>query len=150
MIWMLPLLRESFFLFLHFTLDPYLKMLSIKHGGIKYNFWVFGMTRPWIELSFPGPWVNALTIMLMSGIYLSLLYYMIALSQILSTLQIISHLVSHKPTKWDSDNQHCNNNNNDNIYIYIYICIYIYIYIYIRPPYGGWALWRRNLQLPLA
>ena len=28
-------------------------------------------------------------------------------SQILSTLQIISHLVHHKPTKWNGDNQHC-------------------------------------------
>ena len=35
----------------------------------------------------------------------------------LSTLQIISHLVRHKPTKLISDSQHC--------YIYIYIYIYI-------------------------
>ena len=33
----------------HFTLDPYIIMLSIKQGGIKYHFWVFGMTRPGIE-----------------------------------------------------------------------------------------------------
>ena len=44
--------------------------------------------------------------------------YTIALSQILSTLQIISHFVSHKPMKWDSDNQH---SYNTHIYIYIYI-----------------------------
>ena len=44
----------------------------------------------------------------------------IALSQILSILQIISHLVRHKPTKWIGENQHYNN-----IYIYIYIYIYI-------------------------
>ena len=31
-------------------------------------------------------------------------YYIIALSPILSPLQIIPHLVCHKPTKWDSDN----------------------------------------------
>ena len=30
---------------LHFTLETYL----IKQGGIKYHFWVFGMTRPGIE-----------------------------------------------------------------------------------------------------
>ena len=36
-------------------------------------------------------------------IYLSL-YHIIALSQILSSLQMILHLVGHKPTKWDSDN----------------------------------------------
>ena len=39
-----------------------------------------------------------------------------ALSQILNTLQIISHLIRHKPTKWISDNQHC-----CNIYIYIHL-----------------------------
>ena len=31
------------------TLDPYLIMLSVKPGGIKYQFWVFVMTRPGIE-----------------------------------------------------------------------------------------------------
>ena len=36
---------------LHFTLEPYLIMLSVKQGGIKYHFWVFGMTRSGIE-----PW----------------------------------------------------------------------------------------------
>ena len=46
-------------------------------------------------------------------------YCIIALSQILSTLQIISHLVGHKLTKWISDKQH-----SYNIYIYIYIYIY--------------------------
>ena len=51
---------------------------------------------------------------------LLLLYYIIALSQILSTLQIIPHFVSHKPTT----------TNIVIIYIYIYIYMYIYIYIY--------------------
>ena len=46
-----------------------------------------------------------------------------ALSQILSTLQIIPHLVCHKPSKLDSDNQH---------YIYIYIYIYIYTHSTLR------------------
>ena len=36
-------------------------------------------------------------------------YYIIALSQILSTFQIILHLVCHKAMKWDSNNQHCYN-----------------------------------------
>ena len=44
------------------------------------------------------------------------IYLLLALSQILSTLQIIPHLVCHKPTKWDNDN---------------HILLYIYIYIYI-------------------
>ena len=45
-------------------------------------------------------------------------YHIITLSQILSTLHFISHLVYHKPTKWDSDNH--------KLFIYIYIYIYIY------------------------
>ena len=28
-------------------------MLSVKQGGIKYHFWVFGLTRPWIEPQSP-------------------------------------------------------------------------------------------------
>ena len=40
----------SFLQLLHFTLDPYLIMLSVKQGSIKYNFfWVFGMTLHGIE-----------------------------------------------------------------------------------------------------
>ena len=37
-------------------------MLSVKQGGIKYYFWVFGMTRPGIEPISPGPLMNTLTI----------------------------------------------------------------------------------------
>ena len=33
-------------------------MLSIKQGGIKYHFNVFGMTRPGIEPRSPGPLMN--------------------------------------------------------------------------------------------
>ena len=36
-------------------------MLSVKQGGIKYHFWVFGMTRPGIEPRSPGPLANTLT-----------------------------------------------------------------------------------------
>ena len=50
----------------HFTLDPFLIMLSVRQGGIKYHFWVFGMTRPEIEPKCPGPLANTLTIMPMS------------------------------------------------------------------------------------
>ena len=48
--------------------------------------------------------------------YINLIYiYLFLLYNILSTLQIISNLVRHKPTKRISHNQHCYN-----IYIYIY------------------------------
>ena len=47
---------------LHFTLDAYLIILSVKQGGIKYHFWVFGMTRPKIEPRSPGPLANTLLI----------------------------------------------------------------------------------------
>ena len=30
-------------------------MLSVKQGGIKYYFWVFGITRPGTEPWSPGP-----------------------------------------------------------------------------------------------
>ena len=43
---------------LHFTLDPYPVILSVKQGGIKYHFLSFGMTRPEIEHRCPGPLVN--------------------------------------------------------------------------------------------
>ena len=52
--------------------------------------------------------------------------YIYALSQILSTIQIISNLVCHKPTKWDSDNQH-----GYDIYIYIYVCVCLYACVYM-------------------
>ena len=43
-------------------LDPYLIMLSVKQGGIKYHFWVFGMTQHGIEPRSPGPLANTLLI----------------------------------------------------------------------------------------
>ena len=51
----------------------------------------------------------------------------------MSTLLIIQHLVGHKPTKCDSDNQHC----------------YIYIYIYTNSPaqagYDTRSIFKRSL-----
>ena len=35
---------------LHFTLDPYLIMLSVKQGGIKYHFW-YDSTWDWTQVS---------------------------------------------------------------------------------------------------
>ena len=46
----------------HFTLDPYLIILNVKQGGIKYHFWVFGMTRPGIEPWSLGRMANTLLI----------------------------------------------------------------------------------------
>ena len=40
---------------LHFTLDPYLIMLSVNQYGIMYHFWVLGMTWSGIEPWSPGP-----------------------------------------------------------------------------------------------
>ena len=47
---------------LHFTLDTYLIMLSVKQSGIKYHFLVLNMTRPEIEPRSPGPLANTLLI----------------------------------------------------------------------------------------
>ena len=44
----------------YFTLDLYLIVLIAKQGGIKYHFWVFGMTRLGIEPRSPGPLANNL------------------------------------------------------------------------------------------
>ena len=51
----------------------------------------------------------------------------IALSQILSTLQIISLFVRYKPTKWIRDNQHCYN-----LYVYIYMCVCVCVCVCVR------------------
>ena len=45
---------------LHFILETYLIMLSVKQGGINYYFWVFGMIRPGIEPQSLGPLANTL------------------------------------------------------------------------------------------
>ena len=50
---------------LHFTLDPYLTVLCAKQGGIKYDFWVFGMNRPGIEPRSLWPLENILLLRLM-------------------------------------------------------------------------------------
>ena len=48
---------------LHFTLDTYLIMLSVKQGAIKYHFFlVFGMTQPGIESQSPRSLANTLFI----------------------------------------------------------------------------------------
>ena len=52
--------------FLHFTLDPYLIILSVKQGGIKNHFTVFNMSRPGIELRSLGPFVRTLFIRAMA------------------------------------------------------------------------------------
>ena len=54
---------------LHFILDAYLIMLSVKQGTVKYLFFSFfffflRMTRPKIELWSPGPLANTLLIRL--------------------------------------------------------------------------------------
>ena len=50
----------SFPALLHFTLDTYLLLLIVKQGGIKYHFYVFGMTWPGIEPRSSGPLANTL------------------------------------------------------------------------------------------
>ena len=66
------------------TLDPYLIMMSIKQGGTKYPFWVFGMTRRGIE-----PWSSRLlcrkpSTPLESELFCSWSWWMKALSRNLS------------------------------------------------------------------
>ena len=47
-------------------------MLSVKQGGIKYHFLVFGMTRPGIESRSPRQLTNNLTIMPIGGVKLDM------------------------------------------------------------------------------
>ena len=47
-------------------------MLSVKQGGIKYHFSVFGMSRPGIEPRSPRPLANILLIKPMARIYIYL------------------------------------------------------------------------------
>ena len=49
--------------------------------------------------------MSATTGFIRTNMYIFICYDIIALSQILSTLQIIPHLICHKPTKCDSDNE---------------------------------------------
>ena len=46
---------------LHFALEPYLIMVSVKQGSIKYHFWIFGIIHTGIEPRSPGPLANTLT-----------------------------------------------------------------------------------------
>ena len=54
--------RYSFPGLLHFTLGPYLMMLSFKQCNIEYHFWVFCTTRPGIEPRSPRSLPNTLLI----------------------------------------------------------------------------------------
>ena len=47
-------------------------MLSAEQDGIKYYFWLFGMTRPGIEPRSPGPLANTL---LKTGVFSIRLYF---------------------------------------------------------------------------
>ena len=71
-----------------FSLDPYLILLRVKQGGIKYHFWVFGMTQPEIKPRSPGPLANTLTIIISafiwSGIYIYIYIYKILLNTLSS------------------------------------------------------------------
>ena len=96
----------------HFTLNTYLIMLSVKQAGIKYQFWVFGMNRLVIEP--------------------------LSLGQLAKTLptRALGRKIAASSAYFFHENQHFLNANQLNSYIYIYIYIYVYtvcmsIYIYI-------------------
>ena len=54
---------------LHFSLDLYLIVLSAKQVGIRYHFWVLGITRPGIEPRSPGPLANTLYLLSQWPVY---------------------------------------------------------------------------------
>ena len=60
---------------LHFTLDLYLIMLSVKQGGIKYHFLSLWYDSTWDWTRSPRPLVDTLTARPMSGIYICIYIY---------------------------------------------------------------------------
>ena len=105
---------------LRFTL--HFLMLSSKQGGIKYHFWVFGMTLPGIEPRSRGPLVNTRLIRPMARCF--------------QYSRIRLYLTTFCPIKTDIITVFLNpNETNDqtkNGITYIYIYIYIYIYMHIQ------------------
>ena len=75
---------------LYFTLDHYLIMLSVKQGGIKYYFLVFGMARLGIESRSPGPLANTLLIRSMLAKVEKILCERYKLSLITSKIKLVS------------------------------------------------------------
>ena len=70
------------------SLYPYLIVLSVKQGGIKYHFWVIGITRPEIELRSLGPLANTLLISEHSTALNIFLWYLTYLSWIYKLWEI--------------------------------------------------------------
>ena len=53
------------------TIDMYFITMNVNQGGIKYHFWVFGMTQPRIEPRSPGPLANTLSTWPMGWLHLA-------------------------------------------------------------------------------
>ena len=80
-------------------LNSYMKRLAINANGNTITSFA-GKLKP----TGVGEYISfSLSLSLYIYIYIYIYHYIIALSQILSNLQIIPHLVCHKP-KWNSDN----------------------------------------------
>ena len=115
--------RYSFPGLRHFTLDPNLIMLSIKQFGIKYHFWVFGITGPVFETQSPGALTNTLSIGQWTGIHIYIHIYIYI--YMYTNIHIYTHIYKHICVL---------------VYIYIhiykciciYMCMYKYAYIYIH------------------
>ena len=78
----------SFLWIVLLTLDPYLIMLSVKQGSIKYHVLSLGMTRPGVESWPSGPLANTLTIMPMN-IYIYIYITLSLCIEIIFTMVII-------------------------------------------------------------
>ena len=70
-------------------------MLSVKQGGIKYHFWVFGMTPPGVETRSPGPLANTLLIWPMTLLNNSIQHLFIHLHR-LGSSALVRQLVEEK------------------------------------------------------
>ena len=99
--------HNSFPWMLHFTLDTYLILPSVKQGGIKYHFKVFGMTWPGIKPRCPGPLLNTLILL----IYIYIYIYISSITNI-----YIEYIYAYP--------------------FYIYIYIYMSILVPVKPEFG--------------
>ena len=87
-------------------------MVRVKQEGIKYYFWVFGMTRPGIEPQSPGPLANAQLPWLMNQ--LNTRPKLVRTTKILQIFWLAWYILYE-------------------LYKFIYVlCLYIYVEVWLR------------------
>ena len=73
-------------------------MLCAKQAGVKYHFWLFGMTQPGIEPRSPGPLAKILIIMPVY-IYIYIYIYIVAIEKGLRPASLYIYIYIYIPTE---------------------------------------------------